>query len=192
MQRIVILGCAGAGKTTLAAGIARRTGLPVVHLDVLFWHPGWTSAPQHEARRSLAAALARDRWILDGNFLAAGEEQEDERFDRADAVVFLDRSRSVCFWRVLKRVLLQGGTRRADLPEGCTESLDLPLLRWIWRYPRDDRPRVLGLLERLGGEVSVHRLRSRGDVRRFLRSVGSRGGVAQGARDPGTRTPSEV
>src|SRR5688572_21132916 len=69
VQRVVVLGPGGAGKSVLASSIARRTGLPVVHLDVLFWRPGWTPAPREEALRALRAAIAADRWVLDGNFL---------------------------------------------------------------------------------------------------------------------------
>jgi hypothetical protein len=54
-----------------------------------------------------------------------------------------------------------------DLPDGCLEGLDLPFLRWIWSYRRADRPQVLGLLSRIERRVTVHRLRSRGEVRQF-------------------------
>ena len=167
VERVVILGAAGAGKSELAMDLSRRTGLPVVHLDRLFWRRGWTPAPRDEALRALAAAVRRDRWILDGNFLEAGEQ--DARLERADTVVFLDLPRRTCLWRVLKRLLRDRGRSRADLPEGCEEGIDLPLLRWIWSYPRAERPRVLALLDRIAGRgVRVHRLSSRAEVRRFL------------------------
>jgi adenylate kinase family enzyme len=77
MERVVILGPGGAGKSELAGEISRRTGLPVVYLDRIFWRPGWAPAPRGEARCELAEAIAGDRWIVDGNFLSAG----DDRFD---------------------------------------------------------------------------------------------------------------
>src|SRR5690349_11609518 len=101
MDRVVILGSAGAGKTDLAVKISGLTGLRVVHLDVLFWTRGWKPAPHDRALRDLAAEIAADRWILDGNFLSPGDE--DARFDRADTVIFLDVGRTTCVWRVLKR-----------------------------------------------------------------------------------------
>jgi adenylate kinase family enzyme len=174
MKRIVILGCAGAGKSTLATRISRRIGAPAVHLDALFYRRGWTLAPRHDALGELDAALARDSWILDGNFLSAGEE----RFRRAQHVVFLDRSRATCFWRVLRRRLLAVfGRTRTDLPEGCVEVLDIKLLKWIWRYPRIERPLVFELLGRFENEVTVHHLRSDDDVDRFLTAL------APGGRD---------
>ena len=168
MERVVVLGPAGGGKTELATGISSRTGLPVVHLDVLFWREGWTPAPRDEALRELAAASSRDRWILDGNFLDEAAGVQDSRFARADTVIFLDLPRRTCLWRVLKRFVPDRGRSRPALPEGCREGIDLATLRWIWRYPSVDRPRVLALLERLDERVEVHHLRSCSDVRRFL------------------------
>jgi hypothetical protein len=73
---------------------------------------------------------------------------------------------------VLTRLLRDRGRTRADLPQGAEEGFDPPLLRWIWRYPHTDRPRVLELLEQLETRgVATHRLRSRAHVRRFLRSL---------------------
>lgn len=165
MDRLAILGCAGTGKSTLAAEVFRRTEIPVVHLDVLFYRGGWAPAPDREGLAGLEAAVRRERWILDGNFLSAG----DERFRRAQAVVFLDRSRATCLRRVLRRRLpLRTGRSRAGLPAGCAPALNLALLRWIWSYPRVERPRVLRLLGELSGEVTVHHLRSDRDVNRFL------------------------
>jgi adenylate kinase family enzyme len=136
-----VLGPGGAGKSELAAALAQVTGLPVVHLDRIFWRGGWEAAPADEARRELANAVEAERWILDGNFLDA----DDDRFARADTVLFLDMPRRVCLRQVLWRLLRDRRRSRPDLPEGCRETLDLELLRWIWRYPRVDRPRVLEL-----------------------------------------------
>jgi len=168
VERVVVLGPAGAGKTELATLIAARTGLPLVHLDPLFWRSGWTAAPEDEARAALRETIGRERWVLDGNFL---DGRGDARFDRADTVVFLDLPRRTCFRRVLTRLARDRGRSRPDLPEGCSEGLDLALLRWIWRYPRTDRPAVLELLADLDG-VAVRRLRSPRDVRRYVEELG--------------------
>jgi adenylate kinase family enzyme len=163
----VILGPAGAGKTRLAWLLAERTGLPVVHLDVLHWRTGWNLAPLDEARAAVAKATDEPRWAMDGNFLGLG--LDDPRFGRADTVVFLDVRRARCFWRVLSRAVRDRRRTRPDLPDGCREGFDLPLLRWMWRYPVDNRPQALELLDRLRERgVAVHHLRSKADVRQFL------------------------
>jgi adenylate kinase family enzyme len=171
VERVVVLGPVAAGKSTLARAISVRTGLPVVYLDHLFWRPGWTPARRDEALRGLDEAITRDTWILDGNFLANGADGADRRFERADTVIFLDQSRLTCLWRVAKRIVRYRGQSRADLPEGCPESYDHSLLRWIWSYPKTDRPRVLELLVGLNERVDVHHLRSRAEVRRFLATL---------------------
>lgn len=171
MRRVVVLGPGGAGKSTLAREIGRRTGLPVVHLDLIFWREGWTRAPAEEVARDFRSATAGARWIVDGNFLGDERIGEDERFDRADTVVFLDLPRRTCVWRVLRRLARTRRRRRPDLPEGCSEGFDFDLLRWIWRYRRTDRPQVLALLSGLDQQVDVRHLRSSSDVEKFISTL---------------------
>ena len=172
MRRVVVLGPGGAGKSALASALSRRLGLPVVHLDVFFYRPGWAPAPETEAVERVTRAVAEETWILDGNFLR--HAAQDGRFERADTVIFLDLPRVICLWRVLRRLVRDRRRSRPDLPAGCGESFDPEGLRWIWRYHREDRPEVLRILSGLGPRVDVHRLRSRADVRRFLGTNGVR------------------
>jgi adenylate kinase family enzyme len=159
----VILGSGGAGKTRLAMDLAERTGLPVVHLDPLFWRLGWEPAPIEEARAAVAAAVEEPRWIMDGNFLGLG--LDDPRFSRADTVVFLDVPRLRCLWRIFSRRVRDHRRRRPDLPEGCVEGLDREFVLWVWRYPKDNRPRVLELLDQLPSRgVDVRRIRRSEDL----------------------------
>lgn len=165
MQRVVVLGPGGAGKSELSRALARHTGLPVVYLDRLYWRPGWKPAPREEFLRALDAAVAGERWIIDGNFLSAG----DARFERADTVVFLDLPRAVCLSRALRRAVRHYRRRdRADLPEGCPEGFDWAFYKWIWNWPRNDRPRLLEKLAQTQADV-VH-LRSPDEVRRYVAS----------------------
>ena len=171
MQRVAVLGPAGAGKSALAVELGRRTGLPIVHLDVLFWREAWAPAPRDEARHDLAAAASEDRWIIEGNFLPDDPAEHDPRLERADTVIFLDLPRRTCLRRVLVRLVRDRGRRRPDLPEGADEGLDLALLRWIWSYPKTDRPRVLELLGHLDERVALHHLRTSRDVSRFIETL---------------------
>lgn len=166
MNRVVVLGNGGSGKSELSRELSRRTGLPVVHLDPLFWQPGWKPGPRDEFRRAVDEAAAAERWIIDGNFLNAG----DTRLERADTAIFLDLPRRVSMTRALRRFVRDRRTNRPDLPEGCREALDWEFVKWMWKFDRDDRPRILERLEDADADV-VH-LRSPADVSRYLESVG--------------------
>jgi adenylate kinase family enzyme len=165
VERVVVLGAGGAGKTELALQIASRTGLPVVHLDPMYWRPDWTPAPREEFRRALDRAVAEERWVIDGNFLSAG----DARFERADTVVFLDLPRVTCITRVLRRAVRDRRRRRPDLPDGCEEGFDWDFLKWIWSFSRDDRPRIVERMHESKADA-VH-LRSAAEVRSYVESL---------------------
>jgi adenylate kinase family enzyme len=95
-QRIVIVGCSGSGKSTLARKLGLRLGLPVVHLDVLHYLPGWKRASLAEFRARITEAHRGDAWISEGNFASW---TFDIRLQRAEAVIMLERPRWLCLWR---------------------------------------------------------------------------------------------
>ena len=165
MQRIAVVGSGGAGKSTFAAELGRRTGLPVIHLDRHFWKPGWVETPREEWRTLQGSLLAGDAWIVDGNYGGT----LDVRLARADTVIVLALSRWRCVVRALRRTLPHRG--RALQAEGCPERLDPAFLRWIWRYPIDSRPRLDAALGRYRDSLRVVELTSPTQVRAFLDNV---------------------
>ncbi|WP_211207263.1 hypothetical protein [Stackebrandtia nassauensis] len=157
-RRVMVVGCAGAGKSTITVALNRAHGLPIVHLDRLYWKPGWQRSPDDEWELVLRELVAEDAWIHDGNY----DSTMDFRLPRADLVVFVDTPRRRCLYRAVKRRLV--GNRIHDIP-GCPENLDREFFGYVWRFPTVHRPR---LLERLAGHPNVVRLRTRREVRRFL------------------------
>ena len=91
-RRVVVTGLAGSGKSTLAVALAAKTGLPVIHLDLYFWKPGWVAPSETEWREKQRVVLAGDAWIADGNY----HETLDLRLERADTVVVLDMPWWLC------------------------------------------------------------------------------------------------
>jgi adenylate kinase family enzyme len=167
VRRVVIVGSSGAGKSTLAARLGVVTGLPVIHLDREFWRPGWVRPSDAEWHARVDVLLAGEAWILDGNFASTMER----RFAAADTIVVVDPPTLVCLWRALLRSIVGRSRRRADLADGCSERIDLAFLRWIWRFRRHSRPKILRLIGALEGGQRVVVLRSDADVRRFVESA---------------------
>ena len=166
MERIMIIGCGGAGKSTLARQLGEKTGLPVVHLDKLFWKPGWVSISREEFDTVHREAIAQDRWIIDGNF----DRTIPERLTRCDTVIYLDFSRFSCLLGVVKRILTTYGSVRPDMGAGCPERLDWEFLRWVWNFNKNKRENNHRLLKEAEG-TAVIILKNRRDVKKFLQSI---------------------
>jgi len=171
MQRILIVGSGGAGKSTLARRLSEILDIEVIHLDSLFWKPGWIESDPAEWQKTLEWVMSRDSWIIDGNY----SRTLPKRLEACDTVVFLDLPRIVCLWRALKRVVRHYGRTRPDMPEGCPERFDLEFLRWIWNFPGATRQEVLALLDSHRGNRTVFHLRTRQDIANFLADAGARG-----------------
>ena len=163
-RRVLVVGCAGAGKTTFALRLAAALGLPIIHLDIEYWRPGWHHTPPDEWQSRVDELSGREAWVMDGNYGGT----LDRRLARADAVVFLDVDRLTCLRRVVLRSLRYRGRSRPDLPSGCPERLDWQFLLWVWNYGRRSRGRVVALLAASGLPV-VH-LRTRREAARWLRT----------------------
>ena len=156
MPRIVILGCAGAGKTTLAQQLGERTGAPVICLDAI-WRPDWGKDDVPTFRALMKDAHARETWISDGSFARV---TFDLRLPRATTVVWLDRPKPLCSWRAIARVFQSGEVHRiGDLAE---------VLRFLWNFDRINRPLIDAERIAHGPAVPVRRLTNRREIAAFL------------------------
>ena len=167
MERVMIIGCGGAGKSTLARKLGEKTGLPVIHLDRIFWSPGnWRHLSREEFDIRLLRELEQDRWIMDGNY----DRTLEPRLAKADTVIYLDFSRWLCLMGWIKRVVTNWGTARPDMAPGCEEWFDPEFVRWIWRYIRDNRGRNYALIAKYPNVKPVI-LKNRRQARRFLDGI---------------------
>jgi adenylate kinase family enzyme len=172
MQRIVILGNAGSGKSTLARALGKRLSLPVVHLDTLFWEPGWVEPDAEQFRTRVRDAIAPDAWICEGNY---ARRTFDLRLPRTDLIIWLDTSRLNCFIRVIMRSIMN--RPRPDLASGCTEKFDwafLTFLKFVWNFDSGYRPGIETVRLAIGPQIPTLHLRSTRQIAAFLDSLPER------------------
>ncbi len=167
MRRVVILGSSGAGKSTFARALGARLGVPVVHLDALFWRPGWVEPEPDAFRAAVAAAIAGDGWVSDGNYVS---RTFDLRLPRADTVIFLHQPRWLCVARVLWRWLSAFGRTRPDMAEGCAENMTWDFFLWVWRFEATHEPRIIAAAQAYPAPIT--HLRGGAAMARFLAEAG--------------------
>ena len=167
MERIIIIGCGGAGKSTLARQLGEKTGLPVVHLDQIFWSPGnWQHLDKETFDALLMAEMEKPQWILDGNY----NRTMERRLEKCDTVIYLDFNRFICLAGWMKRVITNWGKARADMAPGCNEWFDPEFAKWIWNFNNQKRAIYLNMLSHLQ-DKKVYILKNRREVRRFLSQI---------------------
>ena len=137
-KKIIVIGCPGSGKSTFARKLCDAMGLPLYYLDMLFHRPDRTTAAHEEFDAALAGILAKDRWIIDGNYLRT----LPMRLAACDAVFFFDLPTKQCLEGASSRI----GTVREDLPWVETE-LDPDFCQYILDFPSDQLPRIRALLQ---------------------------------------------
>ena len=107
MQKIAVVGTSCSGKSTFAEHLSRRTGIPHVRLDELYWKPNWTEKPVEEFRRLVGEATSRPQWIVDGNY----SKTRDLVWPRADTLIWLNYPFPIVFGRAFRRTVHRVFTR---------------------------------------------------------------------------------
>lgn len=167
VNKIAIIGSGGAGKSTLAQALGNILHLPVIHLDALYWHPGWVPTGESDWDMQMEELVAREQWIIDGNY----GRTIDIRLEAADTIIFLDYPTVIPLLRVIKRRLQYHGKTRPDMNEGCNEKLDMEFLKWITNYRRDKRPSILRKLESYRQAKQVLIFSSPKQLKQFIRGL---------------------
>ena len=99
-NRIMIVGCPGSGKSSLARDLHEKTGLPLIHLDNIWWKPDRTHITREEFDSRLQTILQEKQWIIDGDYSRTYEP----RFSACDTVIFLDFSEEACMDGIRERI----------------------------------------------------------------------------------------
>jgi adenylate kinase family enzyme len=133
MKKILIIGNCGVGKTTFSRKLAKKISLPLIHLDQHYWKPSWEKPTTVEWRTTVSNLIQGNEWIMEGNY----KSSFDIRIPAADTIIFLDYPRTLALWRALKRFVQSIGKQRPDIGGNNIEKIDLPFLKWIMTYPRE-------------------------------------------------------
>lgn len=160
-NRIMVIGCSGAGKSTFSRRLRDITGLPLYHLDMIWHKPDRTTVSREEFDNRLSEIVALDKWIIDGNY----QRTLKMRLERCDTVFLLDYPLEVCLERAEKRV----GTVREDMPWVETE-FDEEFKQWIVGFPTKQLPEIYRILNETEGK-NVYVLKSDEDSEKALDRV---------------------
>jgi adenylate kinase family enzyme len=166
MQRILVMGSSGSGKSTFARRLSGITGLPIVSLDALFWKPGWMPSDAAEFETRVTEAVRQPRWIMDGNFTSSGAG--DFRCSVADAVVWFDLPRRTCMTGIILRIATSYGRVRPEMAPGCPEKIDVEFFRYVWTYRRLQRPKLQRYFEGLRPDQALIRFTHRAQADQYL------------------------
>ncbi len=131
MEKIVIIGASGAGKTTLAKRMYSILKIKVIHLDRVFWKRGWLALSRDERMDALQNLVSEKQWIIEGSYLDLSEP----RLEAADIIIFLDTHPFICLWRVWKRHHQDGEHCRRDIPFESTDRLTLYRMFRVLTFP---------------------------------------------------------
>ena len=162
MKRVIVIGCPGSGKSTFSRALHDLTGLPLFHLDMMYWNDDRTRVDRDVFYDKLQDVLATDEWIIDGDYISTMEL----RMKRADTIIFLDYSLEICLQGARARV----GQVRSDMPWVEVEKeVDSEFITRINNYNSEKRPIVIGLLNKYSDKTVVI-LKSRAQADEFIKN----------------------
>ena len=158
MKRIIVIGCPGSGKSTFSRALHKKTGIPLYHLDMMYWNEDKTTVEKAVFLDRLAAVLQKDEWIIDGNYASTMEL----RLAACDTVFFLDLPSDICLDGIKER----RGRARSDMPWIETEE-DAEFVEFIKSFNEKSRPVIMELLSSFDGK-SIRVFKSRSEADEFL------------------------
>ena len=162
MNKVIIIGCPGSGKTTFAEKLQKCTALPLYYLDAIWDKPDKTHIPREEFDQRITEIFSEEKWIIDGNY----KRTIEMRMTQCDTVFLFDLPTEVCLQGVTERI----GKERYDLPWLETE-LDPEFRQFIEEFPNDTLPYIYELIEKYKAEKQVVIFKSRAEADEYLKEI---------------------
>ncbi len=160
MKKIIVIGCPGSGKSTFSRTLHKRTGIPLFHLDMMYWNSDRTTVDKSVFLERLSNTIQKNEWIIDGNYGSTMEL----RLQACDTVIFLDYPLEVCLNGIRER----RGKERTDMPwiENEDEE-DAEFIEFIKNYNVQSRPQVMELLDQYSYK-DIYIFKNRNEAHEFL------------------------
>jgi adenylate kinase family enzyme len=172
MNKVMIIGNGGGGKTTLALQITKKYRLPLIEIDTLQFQSGWTRTPESDLRQAIQTVHATDRWLIDG---FGPWDQIEERARLADTIIFVDHPIWVHFWWACERQIAAAlGEPRVGGPPDCDlRDVTKQMFETLWWVHENLRPKLVDLVERQQAAKTVVWLHSPEELDTFMISLKS-------------------
>ncbi len=161
MKRIMVIGCPGSGKSTFSRALHQLTGIPIFHLDMMYWNPDRTTVDKAVFLERLQNTIQKDRWIIDGNYGSTIEL----RLKACDTVIMLDYPLNVCLDGIGER----RGKARPDMPWIENEE-DAGFIELIKSFNSQSRPEIIDLLDKYS-DRDVYIFKNRNEADEFLNQI---------------------
>lgn len=169
-MKTAVIGYSGSGKSTLAAKLAQQQGISPLHLDTVFWLPGWKQRDRVEMRDLVGEYLdSHSEWVVDGNYSRILFER---RMEEAECIVLMQFSPIACLIRAWKRYRAYRGTSRESMTEGCPEKMDAEFVCWLLWKGRTKQSRELLRSVREQYPQKVTWIRNQRQLNRFEEECG--------------------
>lgn len=162
MDKVIIIGCPGSGKSTFGRKLASVTGLPLYHLDMLYWNADKTTVDRDLFVSRLRKVMDETKWIIDGNYGSTMEWRTAE----CDTIFFLDYPVDVC----LRGIEERRGSPRPDMPWVEEGEPDEDFVDFVRNYNIECRPYVISMLEKYT-DKKIHVFNSRDEAEEFLHEL---------------------
>ena len=159
MKKVIIIGCPGSGKSTFARTLRDKTGLPLYHLDMLYWNEDGTTVEKDIFLKRLQSVLSEPEWIIDGNYISTMEE----RIKECDTIFFLDYPTEVCIQGIESRK----GKPRSDMPCPTPEDEDGEFVSFVKNFALQTKPQIAELVSKYKSKKIIS-FTSREDAEIFL------------------------
>ena len=167
MQRILVTGCCGAGKSTFSKKLQSILKLELIHLDQYYHKPNWEEPEKAEWEKIVNSLVQKPSWIMDGNFSGT----MDVRIKSADTIIYLDYPTLKCVWRVIRRIFKYHGVVRSDMANGCKEQFDLEFLHFVLTFNSKNRKRFIQKLNLVKDEKKVRVFKTDKQANKFLAQI---------------------